>query len=408
MTKHTVLTIDDHEDNNLLIKYYLGKSFEVQIAKSGKDGLDILDKSNVEVVLLDIMMPGMNGYEVLDAMLATPKLKNIPVIMVTARTEMEDVREALTKGAFDYVKKPIDFTEIHHKINVAIKYKKQSDELSRISNYKQFYEGLIHARRLQQSILPDKQFFRSIFPESFVIDLPRDIISGDYYWVNARHSNKFLGAFDCTGHGVPGAMLSVMGNILMNKAILQDGAISPKDIFRSLACDFNASLNNSTDTYTIHDGMDGIFCSFNEEKKQIEYVSANRPLIIIRDAKKPLFYNESMIEASLSDDKYSIYLLKGDMRSIGRESSAINFKNHVIDLCEDDIIYLFTDGITDQINECGKNLSKKKLLEFLLGIQDQSLKNQKVALYNYIDSWRKDAPQTDDILVIAVQYKSPQ
>lgn len=404
--KHMILTIDDNPDNNKLISYYLRKDFDVLEASGGMEGLDALNKYPVDVILLDVMMPGMNGFDVLKNVVSDKKTKDIPVIMVTAKTEFEDVRQALSTGAFDYVKKPIDFIELHNKINIAIKVKTQVDELKNYSAISHLQDALVQARRLQQSLLPDKKMLASILPDSFIIDVPKDIVSGDFYWVSANREQSHISLFDSTGHGVSGAMLSIMGYMLLNEIVLHDKETDPAKIFNFLAGEINASLNRSTDTYAVHDGMDGVFCCINSNTDVLHYASANRPLILCRKNEVSLMSGTSPVKPFLDNISHSLFLLKGDIHSIGHESFDIQFKNHAVKLEPGDAIYLFTDGITDQLGGNDyKKLSKRKFFDLLLLIQDLPVKEQKTEIYNFIEQWKQNNTQTDDILVLGIKYK---
>lgn len=405
--KHTILTIDDNAENNKLITYYLHKEFEVLQASCGEDGLAMIRKYPVDVVLLDIMMPGMNGYEVLSEIIADPKTCETPVIMVSAKTEMEDVKHALQNGALDYIKKPIDFSELHNKISIALKIKRQIEEINRFSSISHLHDSLIHARRLQQSLLPDKLRFKTILPDSFIIDVPKDIVSGDFYWLNFVEDRFCVSIFDSTGHGVPGAMLSIIGHILLNEIVLHNKEKSPTNIFNFLAYEINQNLNRSTDTYAMNDGMDGVFCSINEHTDVLEYASANRPVVVCRRNHEPLFIDGFQAEPFVSNEIYSLYIVKGDLFSIGRESFDVQFTNHMITLKANDTVYLFTDGITDQIGgNDNKKLTKRKFFDIILQIQNLPMQEQKIELYNYIEEWKSQTVQTDDILVIGLKYKS--
>ena len=266
---------------------------------------------------------------------------------------------------------------------------------------------MIHARRLQQSLLPDKRRFKTILPDSFIIDVPKDIVSGDFYWLNFTEDRFFISLFDSTGHGVPGAMLSIIGHILLNEVIIHNKEKSPTNIFNFLAYEINQNLNRSTDTYAMSDGMDGVLCSINEHADTLEFVSANRPVVICRKKNIPLFIEGIQAEPFVNNESHSLYLIKGDLFSIGRESFDAQFTNHEIQIQPNDTIYLFTDGITDQIGGLDfRKLTKRKFFDIILQIQHLPMQDQKIEIYNYIEEWKNQIVQTDDILVIGLKYKA--
>jgi len=280
--KRTILSIDDSPINNKLIEAYFRKDYNIVSKDGGQEALNWLEDNLPDAILLDVMMPVMDGMDVLEKLKENERLCEIPVIMVTAKTEMETIKEALTKGALDYVKKPIDFTELQSKIMIAFQINQQKQEISKYKSYFDIHQGMIHAQRIQRSILPDTEHFKRMFPKSFIINLPKHVVSGDFYWINQNFQQKNIGVFDCTGHGVPAAMLTMMGQMELHTIFENGNHIQPGQIFSMLSQKFSRLLNTSSDTFTQYDGMDGAFLSITSQENKIEYVGAKRPLILIR------------------------------------------------------------------------------------------------------------------------------
>ena len=402
--KRIILSIDDSPINNKLIEVYFRKDYNVTSKTSGQEALIWLETELPEVILLDVMMPIMDGIDVLEKLQANERLRDIPVIMVTAKTEVETIKIALSKGALDYVKKPIDFTELQSKIMIAFQINKQKQEISKYKSYFDIHQGMIHAQRIQRSILPDTEHFKHMFPKSFIINFPKHIVSGDFYCINQNFQQKNIGLFDCTGHGVPAAMLTMMGQMELHTIFDNGSQIQTGQIFPKLSQKFSSLLNTSNDTYTQYDGMDGGFISIVSQENKIEYVGARRPLILIRKGLEKLKVDQELIEPKLTNDNFSLFEIPGDRLSIGKESEFSEFQTKTITSAPQDRLYIYSDGITDQLGGSQtKRIKKKEFYDKLIDIQSKSIDLQKSDLFNWLDEWKTNNEQTDDILMIGIE-----
>lgn len=403
-TTKTILSVDDSPINNKLIEAYFRREYEVISKESGQQALTWLESNTPDVILLDIMMPIMDGIEVLERIQANERLKEIPVIMVTAKTEMESIKATLSLGAQDYVKKPIDFTELQTKVHIAFQINEQKQEITKYKSYYDIHQGMIHAQRIQRSILPDAEHFRRLFPKSFVINLPKHVIGGDFYWIQQSYHKKSIGVFDCTGHGVPAAMLTVMGQMELHTLSQNGNEIQADQVFPLLSRKFSKILNTSADTYTQYDGMDGIFCSIYPQDNILEFVGAKRSLVLIRENNSPLIVNNEETEAKLNNEQFSLFEISGDRNSIGKESEFIDFSINKIKYHTGDRLFLYSDGITDQLGgDQQKRLKRRQFFEKLLEIQNKSINLQKSDIFNWMDKWKSSNEQTDDILVVGIE-----
>jgi len=402
--KRTILSIDDSPINNKLIEAYFRKDYIIISKDGGQEALEWLEDNLPDVILLDVMMPVMDGMDVLEKIQESERLKEIPVIMVTAKTEMETIKAALTKGALDYVKKPIDFTELQSKIMIAFQINQQKQEISKYKSYFDIHQGMIHAQRIQRSILPDTDQFKRMFPKSFIINLPKHVVSGDFYWINQNLHRKNIGVFDCTGHGVPAAMLTMMGQMELHTMFENGNSILPEQIFTKLSQKFSRLLNTSSDTFTQYDGMDGAFLSIISQENKIEYVGAKRPLILIRKGVDLLKVNQELLEAKMSFEDFALYEIPADRISIGKESEYIEFETKTISTKPGDRLFIYSDGITDQLGGSQiKRLKKKEFYDKLINLQGKSINLQKSDFFNWLDSWKENNEQTDDILMIGIE-----
>ncbi len=267
---------------------------------------------------------------------------------------------------------------------------KQRDELDRQKLkledlYKDVTDSIRYAKRLQYSILPPQDVIQDICPESFVLFKPKDIVSGDFYWFDKVEGKSFCAAVDCTGHGVPGAFMSLVGANGLNAAVGEHHNLNPGAILTELNKFVSDSLNKGSEENDIRDGMDLAFIAIDYEKMELEYSGANNPLYLIRD-------NEFTI-------------IKADKFAIGSfDPGSKEYSNHNVKLQKGDMIYLFSDGYADQFGgEKGKKFLYKNFREQLMSIHNKPMGEQESYLTETIEKWQGPYEQVDDILVIGVR-----
>jgi serine phosphatase RsbU (regulator of sigma subunit) len=249
-------------------------------------------------------------------------------------------------------------------------------------------ESITYAKRIQSAILPLFSVIQTALPESFVLYIPRDIVSGDFYWFLDKGDKTYLAAVDCTGHGVPGAFMSMVGHTLLNEIIDQKGISDPGMILNELDNSVRFVLKQDNYESSTRDGMDICLITLDKQKSTIEYAGANRPLWIVRKTKGNLILDE----------------IKATKTAIGgiREEE-VNFISHAIPVNPGDSIYLTTDGFADQFSADDKKFMTRKLKDLLLSVQDKSMQEQMKLLEEYHLEWKGNADQTDDVLVIGVR-----
>lgn len=241
-----------------------------------------------------------------------------------------------------------------------------------------------YAKRIQNALLPAKAYMDENMGDYFVLYKPKDIVSGDFYWVNKKDDKLFFAAIDCTGHGVPGAFVSLVAHGNIQRALVLFGLRTPSEILDKLNESVQDVFSRSGHTEDIKDGMDISLCALNPKNMKLEFSGANHPMILIRNGE--------------------IQETKGDKQPIGHYVSQKNFYNHVIDIKKGDAIYLFTDGYGDQFGgESGKKFKRSRLKELIVSVQNRSMKEQKIILDETIESWRGNLEQIDDILVMGIK-----
>lgn len=246
-------------------------------------------------------------------------------------------------------------------------------------------DSIRYAKRIQEALLPEKQFFESLFPNSFVYYKPKDIVSGDFYWCEQIDEKIMFAVVDCTGHGVPGAFMSIVGYNGLNKAVKDcKGNITAGEILKNLNNNVLSTLSNQEQKYQIKDGMDMSLCVIDLKTKTLEFSGARNPLYLVRD--------EEMTQ------------IKADKKSIG-ETEDYPFITHHVTLKENDVVYLFTDGYADQFGgDKKRKLNYPKFRELLTNASTMKIDSQKETLDSFLEGWQRDEGQVDDICVIGVSF----
>ena len=218
--------------------------------------------------------------------------------------------------------------------------------------------------------------------------MPKAIVSGDFYW-QANTGDRFLiAASDCTGHGVSGAFMSLIGSTLLNKIVLDKGIVEPDVILSEIDKEISVSLKQGTNE--VRDGMETALCSFDLKNMKLYFAGAKRPMWVFHKNGNAYEFEE------LSASKFPI----GGFAEVKEKF----FKTYEVQLKRGDILYMFTDGITDQFDmENKKRISTKRVREFINGIVHLSFEEQKSSIHSFISDWKQHSKQTDDILLVALR-----
>lgn len=243
-------------------------------------------------------------------------------------------------------------------------------------------DSIVYAKRIQSAILPPNRFIQHLLAEHFIFYKPRDIVSGDFYWIKQVDNRICIAAADCTGHGVPGALMSMLGITFLNEIINKDPKIRANEILNELRTHVISSLRQTGKTGESRDGMDIALCIINHDSKTLEFAGANNHLYMIRDGK--------------------LTEIKADRMPIGIHQRAKEpFTNNEIKLEKDDLIYIFSDGFVDQFGgPDGRKFLATNFKKLLLENHQEHLTDQKQILENTFENWRGEFKQLDDILVI--------
>ncbi|MCS6904922.1 MAG: SpoIIE family protein phosphatase [Bacteroidia bacterium] len=252
---------------------------------------------------------------------------------------------------------------------------------------KDITDSIHYAKRIQDSILQEPSALQLLFPDSFLFFLPKDIISGDFYWWVDLVDCYIVAIADCTGHGVPGAFMSLLGINLLNKIIREYGITEPSAILESLNIQLQHTLNNKSTFEESLDGMDIAVCRLEKQTNILHFAGAHRPLIFIRNPK--------------------IEVIEGAKRSIGEiQKDPVPFSTTTLALQPGDCCYLFSDGYVDQFGGTKiKKFSFRRLKELLLEISIYPMQEQKAILLQELENWKEEVEQTDDILMLGFKIQ---
>ena len=238
-----------------------------------------------------------------------------------------------------------------------------------------------YAERIQAAMLPPENFFN----DTFVLFMPKDIVSGDFYWMHDSGFKQYIAAVDCTGHGVPGAFMSIIGHNSLNKIVRESGITRPSEILDRLNIEVVHALLQRSEK-AVRDGMDISLISYDILDHYVEYAGAYQPLYHVRDGKVTV----------LKADRFPVGMIDGQAKKI--------FTNHRLDVMKGDMLYIFTDGYADQFG--GKEEKKFKTINIrslLAKIYKLPVEEQKRLLENAIRDWMGDSYQVDDILFIGTR-----
>jgi serine phosphatase RsbU (regulator of sigma subunit) len=249
---------------------------------------------------------------------------------------------------------------------------------------KDINDSILYARNIQHALLPDDGFIKTIFPDCFVFYRPKNVVSGDYYWVNQIDNIKIVVVADCTGHGVPGAFMSMLGISLLNEIVLHEKILNPGQILDSLRKRLIQSLSTRSQLSAVQDGMDISLAVINCDTHTLGFAGAYNPLFIARSG--------------------DLIKMEADKMPVGNHIRGnLPFTTHEIQLTPKDCLYFFTDGFNDQSGgERNKKYSSRAFRELLIELGKLPMIEQSTQIATVFDNWKMNEEQVDDVLVMGI------
>lgn len=271
-----------------------------------------------------------------------------------------------------------------------VEIQKQRDKLA-VQNVEilrqkeEIMDSIHYASRIQKAILPPESVIKNILPEHFILNKPRDIVSGDYYWMTKKEKKTIIVAADCTGHGVPGAFMSMLGIAFLNEIVNKNDIVCASEILNQLRQNVMRSLHQTGQDMEAKDGMDLALCIIDQEYSDLEYAGAYNPLYHIRQNK--------------------LSVIKADRMPVSIHMKANKpFTKHSVKLEKGDCIYMFSDGYADQFGgEHNRKFMSKRFKKLLINIHIKPMQEQHSILNKTIEDWQGNHPQVDDILVLGLR-----
>jgi serine phosphatase RsbU (regulator of sigma subunit) len=281
--------------------------------------------------------------------------------------------------------------EVQNEQLVVQKIEIESQNVTLEYKNKEITDSITYARNIQLASIPSKDRFNSYFRDSFVLYQPKDIVSGDFYWVYERDQSVFYVTADCTGHGVPGGFMTMLGLSFLEEIVAGKNIQDPAEVLNMLRDKIINALNQSGEFGESKDGMDITICRLDKAANQLTYASANNDLYLVRKSESD--------SATLE-----LFEHKANRQPCGFYHTNQPFTAHTIDLQPGDCIYTLTDGFADQFGgPKGKKFRAKQLQQLFLSHAHLPFKEQLAELQKAMDTWRGDVEQVDDMLIIGIQ-----
>jgi phosphoserine phosphatase RsbU/P len=443
MKKPTIICVDDERmvltSLRSQLKRHLGNDYTVETVESGQEALDLFYELKeggypIPVIISDQIMPGMKGDELLTSI--NQQDNQVKKILLTGQASVEAVGNAINNASlYRYMAKPWEISDLNLTVTEAInsffkeiELRESQAERERLINElriindsleekiqqrtkaleeknRDITASINYAKLIQESILPSLEDIRSVLPESFIIYMPKDIVSGDFYWINhnAQGDKVYFSVADSTGHGVPGAFMSLIGHSLLNEAVKTSEFVKPDHIFNQVKQGIVDALKQKSTHQK--DGIDAALVSYDKIKKTLYFSGAYNPLYIIRPSAEPLKkVTGELVEPDLTSGSHVLYAIPGDKKPLAHhESSEDPFSIHKLQMQEGDQVYLFSDGYVDQFGGTSfKKFMRKRFKELLLSLVGKPAASQEDVLKSAFYAWKGNVEQVDDVCVMGV------
>jgi len=381
---------------------------QIITAHDGRELSQLAIEQRPDLILADLEMPGMDGLNTLHLLKQNQLTRDIPIIALTVRENFEQV---LAAGAIDFIKKPFEKNHLSLRVKAALKLveayraidreklevEKRNHQIKKqhestlwqkdiIAEKNQaMHANLKYAKRIQDAFLPDPIDVEQTITQYFILNIPRNIVSGDFYWIDKQNNQLIIAVADGTGHGLSGALMHMMGIIFLNQIIKQRQFSTPAEILGELRENMISSLQQKGKLGEAQGGMDMALCMLDLDQPKIQFAGANNPLYIIN--------NQGLKE------------IKGDRMPVGININYDKpFTNQQIQLQSGDSLYMFTDGYADQFGgDKGKKFRYKYFKELLISNHGISMTKQKEVLHNTFFKWKGNYEQIDDVMVMGMR-----
>jgi len=386
--KQNILIVDDEKSNIDIVLNLFSlidtTNYNLIAALSGEKALQVIEKRKIDLILLDIMMPGIDGYEVCRRLKNSNETKDIPILFITSSTDEESIVKAYDLGAVDYVTKPFKAVELLARVKINLELQSTIKQLEVL--YTNLQDSIAYAAQIQNAIIPQAQLLEKYFDNYFILWEPKDTVGGDIYLFEELRDDDecLLMVIDCTGHGVPGAFVTMLVKAIEREVIgkinRSNDDVSPAQILQHFNKVMKKLLNQEDMNALSDSGFDGGIVYINKKKKLIRFAGAQTPFIYIEDSQ--------------------VKMIQGDRHSIGYSKSRDDypFTEHTIEFTTQIHAYLATDGYLDQTGgEKGFMFGKKNLLKLIEEHKDKNFTSQKHLFLDALKTYQGKYSRKDDI-----------
>ena len=440
----TVLLVDDQELIGKMISRMLEPEPDIKFYyfKSAREALKTVNSISPTVILQDLFMPEIDGLHMVYYFRAKTQTRRTPLIVLSGNEDPKIKAEAFALGANDYMVKPPNKIELIARIRYhsqayihrlqrdeayqhleerteelkrsneqlleQIAERKRAEEALQLSKKKaekereaaeaankKIMDSIRYAKMIQSSLLPNPENIQSFLQDSFVLWMPRDIVGGDFIFTDSFEDGFIIAVIDCTGHGVPGAFMTMIASFGLRKIIRDEGWRDPAQILKRLSFLVKTTLQQDTDYALSDDGLDAAICFVKPADKTLTYSGS----------KLPLFYIPFYKKGHTTDDipVKTVHVIKGDAKSIGYKKSDLKFSftNHTIKIDRKTSFYMFSDGFADQLGEkTDRRLGTPRLRELLGEICAEPFEKQRTLLLEVFNNYKGSNERQDDVTAV--------
>ena len=407
---YSVLYIDQEEKNLAGFASAFSQDYHIYTAGSGRSALVIMEERTIQLVIANERLPDMNGISLLEKIMSL--YPDCTRILQTTSGDMETLIRAVNRGivfthvAWPWEKENLKITidgalEVYHlriqnrNLGDYLQEVKQTLErkvMERISEIEQqrrnITDSIQYASRIQKALMLPSDELEKMMPSHFLLNKPKDIVSGDFYWVSYKNDKLILSVADCTGHGVPGAFMSILGINFLNEIVSGMDSPQASKILDELRARVIRALGQTGEIDESKEGMEMALCVIDFEQQMIQFSGAFRPLYLLRDGE--------------------LEEIKGDRMPIGiYHPEEVPFSNKELPYEDNDLIYLSTDGFVDQIGGLQRKTFKSgRFKKLLTEICQKPLEEQKKILREEHEIWRAGQEQIDDLMILGIRLSS--
>jgi PAS domain S-box-containing protein len=388
-----ILIVDDEPVNLQVLNNYLSlQNYQMVLAKSGPEALIFIDEGfEPDAVLLDVMMPQMTGYEVTQKLREKWPADELPILLLTAKNQVTDLVTGLEAGASDYLTKPISKDELLARLKTHLHIKELQVESVRLGAIeainKMMVESIQYAQIIQSALLPNAAMVKTYLPKSFFLWMPRELVGGDMLYAESVADGFIIAVIDCTGHGVPGAFMTMIAITSLRRIIRDENCYEPAKILKRLNFLVKTSLQQETEHAQSDEGLDAAICLVKQDEQRLIFAGAKLPLYYIHNEK--------------------LTLIKGDKQSLGYKKSDLNFTftNHTVNIEEGMSFYLSSDGFLDQLGGLKRfRFSPKRFKNLLLENHHYTFDEQSERLLQAFNEYKGDNDRQDDVTVVGFGF----